>query len=93
MIKEHIKRLNVISAILAIAGLVLMFSSVSFGTSLGDSWLSNQMGGEAAASKYNLIVKTFINNFVILVGILFGAGILTAIFTNFASLLFGKNGQ
>ncbi|WP_338472415.1 hypothetical protein R4Z10_06620 [Niallia sp. XMNu-256] len=81
--KEHIKGLSIFSAILTIAGLVFMFSSVSFGTLLGDSWLLNLEGGMADTSKYNMIVKTFINNFVIIGSILFGTGILTGVFTYF----------
>ncbi len=90
MLKEHIKGLNIISSLLAIAGLVLMFASISFGTSLGHSWLLNQEDGIADTNQYNMIVETFKNNFVIIGGILFGSGLLTAILTYFISLLFSK---
>ncbi|MFC3882018.1 hypothetical protein ACFOU2_00135 [Bacillus songklensis] len=90
MLNEHIKGLSIISSLLAIAGLVLMFSSISFGTSLGNSWLLNQEDGVADTSQYNMIVETYKNNFVIIGSILFGAGLLTAILTYFTSVLFVK---
>ncbi|PMC33900.1 hypothetical protein CJ195_26140 [Bacillus sp. UMB0899] len=90
MLKEHSKALSIISSLLAIAGLVLMFSSISFATALGDSWLLEQADGIADTSQYNMIVNTYKNNFVIIGSILFGAGLLTAIFTYFTSVLFGK---
>lgn len=86
MLKEHIKGLGVISFLLAIVGLVLMFSSVSFGTSLGDSWLSKQEDGMADTSQYMLVIETYKNNFVISGSILFAAGLLTAILTYFTYL-------
>lgn len=84
------KRLSIMSSLLAIAGLILMFSSISFATSLGDSWLLNQKDGVADTSHYSMIVETYKNNFVIIGSILFGAGLLTAILTYFTSLLFVK---
>jgi len=90
VLKEHIKGLSIISSLLTIAGLVLMFSSISFGTSLGSSWLLNQEDGTANTSEYDMVVETYKNNFVIAGSILFGAGLLTAILTYFTSLLFGK---
>ncbi|MDQ0246154.1 hypothetical protein J2S09_003741 [Bacillus fengqiuensis] len=90
MSNEHIKGLSIMSSLLAIAGLVLMFSSISFGTSLGDAWLLNQADGVADSNRYNMIVETYKNNFVIIGSILFGAGVLTAILSYFTSLLFVK---
>ena len=84
------KGLSIVSSLLAIAGLILMFSSISFATSLGDSWLLNQADGVADANRYNMIVETYKHNFVIIGSILFGAGLLAAILTYFTSLLFVK---
>ncbi len=67
-----------------------MFSSISFATAIGDSWVLNQEDGVADTSRYNMIVETYINNFVITGSILFSAGLLIAIFTYFTSVLFGK---
>ncbi|UJW56187.1 hypothetical protein HXZ66_01550 [Bacillus sp. A116_S68] len=90
MLNKHIKGLSIISSLLAIAGLVLMFSSISFGTALGESWLINQVDGVADTSQYNMIVETYKNNFVITGSVLFSASILTAILTYFTAVLFGK---
>lgn len=69
-----------------------MFSSISFGTALGDSWLQEQLNKnfEADTSQYNMIVKMYINNFVIIGTVLLSAGFLTAIFSYFASVPFAK---
>ena len=67
-----------------------MFSSISFATALGDSWLLNQEEGMADTNRYNMIFETYKNNFVITGSILFSAGLLTAILTYFTSILLGK---
>jgi nitrate reductase gamma subunit len=87
---HKIKELSIISSLLAIAGLVLMFSSNYFATSIGDSWVHDQ-AGVVEAEQYNRVVDTYKNNFVIIGSILFGTGILTAILTYFISFLFVKN--
>jgi nitrate reductase gamma subunit len=87
---NKIKELCIISSLLAIAGLVLMFSSNYFGTTMGDSWLHDQ-AGVADTDQYNRVVDTYKNNFVIIGSILFGTGILTAILTYFISFLTVKN--
>lgn len=87
---NKIKELSIISSLLAIAGLVLMFSSNYFGTSLGDSWRRDHPG-VIETEHYYLVVETYKNNFVIIGSILFGAGILTAILTYFISFLAVKN--
>ncbi len=58
MLKESIKVLGIISSLLVIVGLVLMFSSVSFGTFLGDIWLANQVEGIADTSQYMIVLET-----------------------------------
>jgi hypothetical protein len=78
------------SALLAIAGLILMFSSISFAVSLADSWLLDQENGMADTNRYNMMMETYKHNFVIVGSILFGGGLLTAILTYFTSLLFAK---
>jgi uncharacterized BrkB/YihY/UPF0761 family membrane protein len=81
MSTKLIKELSVVSVILAVAGLVLMFSSVAFGTSLADSWLLNKEGGFADTGQYTMVLKTYSNNFVIIGSLLFGTGLLSALFT------------
>ena len=68
------KGLSIISSLIVIAGVVLMFSSISLGNSLGDSWLNSQEDDIADSNRYNMIVETYKNNFVIIGSILFGAG-------------------
>ena len=48
-----------------------MFSSISLGTSLGDSWLNSQEDGIADSNRYKKIVETYKNNFFIIGSILF----------------------
>ena len=91
MSHEHFKGLSIISSLIVIAGVVLMFSSISLGNSLGDSWLNSQEDGIADSNRYNMIVETYKNNFVIIGSILFGAGLLSAIFTYYTYVLFRKD--
>lgn len=88
MLKEHIIKLGVISSLLIIAGVVLMFSSVSFGTSLGESWLINQEDGIADTSQYMMVIETYTSNFAVIGSIFFATGLLTAILTYFTFLLY-----
>lgn len=80
------KRLNIIAPLLLIAGLILMFASPSFGMALGDLWLTNQYGGSADTSDYELVIATYKNNFVIIGSLFFGIGLVMAIFAYFSSL-------
>lgn len=91
MSKDHIKACNIISILSIIAGFILMFSSVSFGTSMGDSWLMKQSEGIADTSRYNMIVKTYITNFVIIGSISLSAGLLLTMLTYFTPLFLRKN--
>lgn len=90
MSHEHFKGLNIISSLIIIAGLVLMFLSVSFGTALGDSWLSSQEDGIADTNHYLMVIETYKNNFVIIGSILFGVGVLSALSTYYTFILFRK---
>ena len=91
MLRDHIKALNIISILLITTGFFLILSSASFGLSLGDSWLMKQSEGIADTSQYNMIVKAYINNFVIIGSILLSAGLLLAMLTYFAPLFLRKN--
>jgi hypothetical protein len=85
---DRIKGLSIISILLVVVGLYLMFSSVSFGTSLAESWLSDQ--GGADTSKYLMVLKIYKNNFVIIGSMLLSASLLIAILTYFSSKVYGK---
>lgn len=89
MFKNHITGLGIISIILAIVGLVLLFSSASFGISLGNSWLMSQEDSIADTSQFMMVMETYTTAFVISGGILFAAGFVTAILTYFTALFLG----
>lgn len=91
MLTKHSNNLLIISSLLAITGLALMFSSINFGISLGDSWLDNQEDGIYDTDQYNMVVETHKNNFIIIGSVLFGTGILTLILTYFTFILGKKD--
>lgn len=94
MSKDHIKVFSVISVLLIITGFVFIFSSVSFGTSMADTWRLEQTEREGIGpdiSQYNIVTKTYINNFVIVGSTLLRTGLLLAILTYFAPLFLRKN--
>lgn len=74
------------SAILAAVGLVLMFSSASFGISLGNSWLMSQEDGIADTSQFMMVTETYTTAFVVSGGILFATGLLTAMLTYYCPI-------
>ncbi|RJS50272.1 hypothetical protein [Bacillus sp. PK3_68] len=91
MSRDNIKGLIFLSILLVVGGFILMFSSISFGTSLGDSWLMKQNEGMADTHQYNMIIKTYINNFVIIGSISLCFGLLLAMLTYFTPLFLRKN--
>lgn len=90
MKKEHLNIVGTVSALLLILGLFLMFFSVGFGMSLGESWLISQSGGSADTNQYMMVIETYTNNFVIIGSMLFGAGLLTALFIFYSFLRYGS---
>ncbi|MGI2328296.1 hypothetical protein [Planococcus sp. YIM B11945] len=74
------------AAFAAIGGLVLIFTSTSFGVARGNSWLQSQ-GGMGDTSSYDLIVETAITKFLLMGSLLLGAGFLLTIATFFYFLL------
>lgn len=94
MSKDHIKAFSIISVLLIIIGFVLIFSSVSFGISISNSWLLEQTEREGIGpdtSQYNIVTKTYVNNFVIVGRTLLSTGLQLAILTYFAPLFLRKN--
>ncbi|KAA0959281.1 hypothetical protein FQ085_05800 [Planococcus sp. ANT_H30] len=89
MFKNHISGLVIVSTLLAIVGLVLLFVSASFGISLGSSWLRSQQDGIADTSQFVMVMEAYTTVFVVLGGILFAVGLLTAILTYFSVLFLG----
>lgn len=89
MFKNHISGLLIVSALLAIVGLVLLFASALFGMSLGSSWLMSQQDSTADAGQYVMVMETYTTAFIVSGGILFAAGLLMAILTYFTALILG----
>jgi hypothetical protein len=90
MSKEKIHSLIIVGLLLVICGLVMIFSSVSFGTSSAESWLIRN--GGADTSTYQIILKGYINNFLVAGGIIFGLGLMGVILLSFTFLKYeGKN--
>ncbi|MFC4022380.1 hypothetical protein ACFOUV_00950 [Oceanobacillus longus] len=77
MIKDNLKGVITLGALLAILGFILIFSSVHFGISLADNWLAKQ--GGADTSIYLIVIEGYTNNFLFAGSILFGVGLVTFI--------------
>ncbi|RKQ33272.1 hypothetical protein [Oceanobacillus halophilus] len=62
MTKDKLKGMITLGTLLGVMGLIFIFFSVRFGTSLADGWLAAQ-GGFANSSMYELRVEANTNNF------------------------------
>ena len=78
MTKDKLKGLIFLGSLIGIAGFILLFFSVHFGTYFAEDWLSKQGGVDT--SLYLIIVEGYINNFLSAGSILFGIGLLTVIY-------------
>jgi hypothetical protein len=74
---KKLTSLIIVGLILIIGGLVMIFSSVNYGTSYADSWLMSRGGADTGI--YQIILKGYINNFLVAGGILFGFGLMVVI--------------
>ncbi|MGG2056660.1 hypothetical protein ABFY48_20225 [Lysinibacillus pakistanensis] len=81
---EKYKKLIIIGSSLGIVGLILSFFSVSFGTSLADNWL-HRLGG-ADTWKYELVMQSNINTFLVIGSILFSVSLVSIIFSLYKML-------
>lgn len=63
-----------------------MFSSASFGLSLGQAWLDRQFESMSDTAEYLVVIASYKNNFVIIGSLFFGIGLVMAIFAYFSSL-------
>ena len=88
MTEDNFKRFVTIGASLSVIGFILLFFSTSFGTSLADNWLYKQGGADTAT--YHIRIESYINNFVVSGGILFGIGIFTLVQTLFINMIITK---
>lgn len=78
------------AALLMVAGLVLCFSSPSFGIKKALSWLQSQQDGMADSSLYTAVAENNMAMFITLGSILFAAGLLSAIGVYFTVMIRGK---
>lgn len=84
MTMEKLKGLVAVGSLIAVIGLIFLFFSVNFGTSLADNWLAEQ--GGADTSIYLIVIEGYINNFVTAGSILLGIGLATVIFSYYKTL-------
>lgn len=77
MITDKLKGIIIVGFLLSIVGIILLFFSVNFGTSLADNWLAKQ--GGADTSYYHIVTKGYINTFLVAGSILLGVGLFTII--------------
>jgi hypothetical protein len=75
LITDKLKGIIIVGFLLSIVGIILLFFSVNFGTSLGDNWLAKQ--GGADTSYYHIVTKGYINTFLAAGSILLGIGLFT----------------
>ncbi|MDN7228409.1 hypothetical protein QWY22_18805 [Planococcus liqunii] len=86
---KHVKGLTWLVLLLMLAGLILIFTSAPFGIARGNSWLMRQMEG-SDSEIYYMVIETYTASFMMIGGILFGAGLLIGILTFFTSVLFDE---
>ncbi|MGX1901436.1 hypothetical protein EDD69_1245 [Thermolongibacillus altinsuensis] len=89
MTENQLKWSGFFVAVTGVVGLVLIFFSVDFGTSLAESWLVNQ-DGFSSTELYHIILESYINSFLITGSILLGLSFLFAIVAYFAFMLLPK---
>lgn len=78
-----------LGSILGIAGFIMIFFSVFFGTSLAEFWLVRQGGADSAY--YHIMVDGYIKSFLVAGGILFGLGLFIVILTSYKVKTFDMN--
>lgn len=78
----------IISALLVLLGIILIAFSVKFGTSNADAWLASRGGADTAY--YHLIVKSYINNFLVSGSILLGLGLVGSAFFYYKMINFER---
>jgi hypothetical protein len=72
--KEKLQGFVMIGALFSLVGVILTFFSVSFGTSMADSWLASR--GGADTGYYHLIVTSYINSFLVAGAVILGFGLM-----------------
>jgi hypothetical protein len=83
MTKEHLKGAFAFGSCMGVLGFILLFYSVSFGTSRAQSWLEDQ--GGANTEQYQMIIESYIQTFIVTGGILFAFGLLLSSYAFYKS--------
>ena len=84
MTKNKLKGLASLASIISVIGIILIFFSVNFGTSLAEKWLAKQ--GGADTSTYLIVLEGYINNFIVSGSIVFGIGLAAIAFAYYKIL-------
>lgn len=77
---EKYRKLIIIGSSLGIVGLIFSFFSVSFGTAIADNWLNTKTGG-VDTWKYEFIMQSNTNNFLVIGSILVSISLVSIIFS------------
>ncbi|MCA1060195.1 hypothetical protein LCL96_14750 [Rossellomorea aquimaris] len=77
MSKDNLNLIIILGVLSAIAGFIMLFFCVYFGTAKADAWLFNR--GGADPEYYNVIVKGYINTFLVGGSILSVIGVLAIV--------------
>ena len=88
MTKDNFHRFITIGSTFTVIGFILLFFSTNFATSMADNWLMKQGGADTAM--FHIRIESYINNFLVSGGILFGIGLFTLILTYFTKMVFMK---
>jgi hypothetical protein len=78
MSKDHLTLVILLGALSAIAGFIMLFFNVYFGTSRAEAWIFNRGGGDL--EYYHLVVEGYINTFLVGGSILFVMGMVAVVF-------------
>lgn len=92
MLKDKLKGFVSLGALLSIFGLIMIFFSVYFGTSLADRWLSKEGGADTEI--YIMRLKGHTNNFLATGSIFLGIGLVTVMYFYYRIINYNeKNGE
>ncbi|RSD28676.1 hypothetical protein [Mesobacillus subterraneus] len=84
MNNEKMKTFTLSGIGVGLVGFIMIFFSTDFGSSFADSWLADRGGADTGF--YHIMVETYIHNFQIAGGILFGLGLLVLLMASYKML-------
>ena len=85
MSKDNLMGLIIVGSLLGVGGFIMIFFSVTFGTSLAESCLMRQGGADTAY--YHIIMNSYINNSLVVGGIFLSIGLLIVAFIYYKLLI------